>query len=1368
MPLDYMTNTFVDAKQDLIDALKNPNSGVNESNIDQYLKSINIDPVEFDRELQEEKEHTAKFNELLKTGYDRKSTTWLGKGLDKVDDFFLGKDRKGLSQVEAYAFAPGHLKHKYASFTDKTGDTIISGLRSGVQGAVQLGDLLLPETAQEFIKSSAKKVDKFVSGIPYVGEAYEKAQDFVIDPIYERVQKVVDPVTSETQELIGEVGALITGTSALTKTITHIAPKVPGFAKRIAAFTGAEVLVGDKETNTANMLIEWKPELFEPLKILAINPDDPGAIKVLKKAIDAMGIAGAFESVFGGVKGLHLLGKSLINTTKKAKFIKDTKGKPPANPKINNTKIIKDGDDFVFKSNVSQPVKILSDPNIGKKGNWINRWLTSRQGLDKWTFRVYENKEASLKAVTDLAKTYSREFERSIKKVFKKSYNNLPPETIALIKQALGSRIPMEQNATAEVLKILGKSASKRTKKEIKILTKHLDNNIQLAKNNQTRAFNMLPKEIREPILKLRTIADDVSKEISALGLGKGITATIDKNIGIYLTEDFEAFVNPAYINKVSKILLGKGDKSGEAFEIVSAARTALQKAMPKAAPDEINGLLKEYVNKLTKSDIDFLDVLKLGGSAGSTSSGTVIKSRKLYDEGFKILLNPIKDPLRQWNESVKKMSDIVVEHNFLNNIKTIAKDKYGSKLYKVSKVPTTKTGEDFSVRLSELAKGYISQLGPKANPLANVFSTPEYMKVLQRGIDLPAVSGNKAWGTWYGISGYASASKTSLSSGTHIRNMESNLMVLSANGNLGLGFFKEAPSALNKLTKNSPEAIAEIQDLVSRGVLKSGVRAQQIIRSMDDAFKNSQSWLKKAYDKSMGVAGDVYSAEDDVFKIIGFHRELARYRRAYPKMNENELRTFVAEIVKDTMPTYNFIPRSIKYLRRLPIGTFPAFTSEIVRNTVNIARRGASDVWYSLPLYGRKGNAGLFRAGAGRLGGLTATGVATQQYLQFKAQRYGISATDQEILEDTSASWGQTEIREYTDYLEVNPKTGDIEVKYRNLSYSIPQAPIIQIVDKLIPWMMSSAEGYKDDYEFEKDLDKVLGSIGQTLSPMLNESLLVKPLLDLTVRGGQPKQGRAVWKETDSSLTKVGKSLWHLLKAGLPGDITKGMTFHEAIKSERLNKQGGITKSRFPKRLDDEIKSLTGFKNITMNINKNFSIKFGTNVAEIKDANKSLDSIISQGNIDWNNPQEKDRVMKDIARIIQVSFDKQVQLAKYLDNFKELRYFEGTGKNRTKVTMSERKMGAILLGKGARNVDDFFGTLMENTETTIGTFVPPSISSSALVLEREYGIPSNIILEIQSVLEQINGIPLIHDRREQEETAPIVEESNIDIQQGD
>ena len=133
-----------------------------------------------------------------------------------------------------------------------------------------------------------------------------------------------------------------------------------------------------------------------------------------------------------------------------------------------------------------------------------------------------------------------------------------------------------------------------------------------------------------------------------------------------------------------------------------------------------------------------------------------------------------------------------------------------------------------------------------------------------------------------------------------------------------------------------------------------------------------------------------------------------------------------------------------------------------------------------------------------------------------------------------------------------------------------------------------------------------------------------------------------------------------------------------------------------------DEIKSLTGFKNTTMNLNKNFSIKFGTNVAEIKDANKSLDSILRQGNIDWNNPQEKNKVMKDIERIIQVSYSKQVQLAKYLNNFKKLEI------NLSNVNLSERQVetdqsrlerGQITLADVAQSESSLAGAKAKFTE---------------------------------------------------------------------
>ena len=57
--------------------------------------------------------------------------------------------------------------------------------------------------------------------------------------------------------------------------------------------------------------------------------------------------------------------------------------------------------------------------------------------------------------------------------------------------------------------------------------------------------------------------------------------------------------------------------------------------------------------------------------------------------------------------------------------------------------------------------------------------------------------------------------------------------------------------------------------------------------------------------------------------KAVAFYRELQRYSRAYPNATKEQLRNLAAEVVKDTMPTYNMIPRGIKQLRRMPIGAF-------------------------------------------------------------------------------------------------------------------------------------------------------------------------------------------------------------------------------------------------------------------------------------------------------------------------------------------------------------------------------------------------------------------------------------------------------------
>mgnify|MGYP003142699673 FL=1 len=302
--------------------------------------------------------------------------------------------------------------------------------------------------------------------------------------------------------------------------------------------------------------------------------------------------------------------------------------------------------------------------------------------------------------------------------------------------------------------------------------------------------------------------------------------------------------------------------------------------------------------------------------------------------------------------------------------------------------------------------------------------------------------------------------------------------------------------------------------------------------------------------------------------------------------------------------------------------------------------------------------------------------------------------------------------------------------------------------IDKLIPFMMASE--YKDERDFIRDLDKLLSAVLKTASPMINESLLVRPLLDITVRGGKTKDGRSIYAPHDSWGVKAKKAMLHVMKDLLPGTIQKGLTFQDIIKSENINKEGGVTTFGYPKRLDDEIKSLTGFKNVTMNISKSFSTKVGVGLNEIKDLNNSILNILRKRNIDWNNPEEKKAVIDDINKLVIYSFNKQVELARYLHNFKKLEYFEGKGLDRTKIKMSEEKMYSILAGRAAKEVDKSFFNLIAGDLFT-GTFIPPDISSSIFKLNKEHKVPTNILQEINESLTQLEGLTLLMIKKKEE-----------------
>ena len=90
-------------------------------------------------------------------------------------------------------------------------------------------------------------------------------------------------------------------------------------------------------------------------------------------------------------------------------------------------------------------------------------------------------------------------------------------------------------------------------------------------------------------------------------------------------------------------------------------------------------------------------------------------------------------------------------------------------------------------------------------------------------------------------------------------------------------------------------------------------------------------------------MAADVYVAEDDFFKVFNFLSEFDSYKNAYSKALKNgvitkmpsdlQIMKEVANIVKNTVPNYNFVGTFGQNARRLPLGNFISFPIEVSKH---------------------------------------------------------------------------------------------------------------------------------------------------------------------------------------------------------------------------------------------------------------------------------------------------------------------------------------------------------------------------------------------------------------------------------------------------
>ena len=385
---------------------------------------------------------------------------------------------------------------------------------------------------------------------------------------------------------------------------------------------------------------------------------------------------------------------------------------------------------------------------------------------------------------------------------------------------------------------------------------------------------------------------------------------------------------------------------------------------------------------------------------------------------------------------------------------------------------------------------------------------------------------------------------KTILAPVTHFRNL------FSATGfSAGNGIFFENPAVVGKafkdafgklqVGKRSAEANEAYRELLELGVVNSQVQLGDvknllrdvrmgenlnIAKPLESMMKKLTSGTARKTKQFMKGAEDLYTAEDDLFKIANYAVEMHRLRGAYTnagrKFTERQLKEEAADIVRNTVPNYAYVSDTVRALRRLPLGTFMSFPSEIMRTTTNIAQRSIKEIK----------DPALRSIGIKRLLGLTTVLGAAPYGIQKGFQGlYNVSNEELSALKQFLPEWSKN-----STILPIRDEDGDL--KYVDFSHGNAYDTAIRPLQTLLNNIQAGMED--EDVLMKGVLKGMAEAAGELASPFISEAIYTEAMLDIVARGGKTREGRQIY--TDAQLknepgTAIKNMTDHLAKAMMP-----------------------------------------------------------------------------------------------------------------------------------------------------------------------------------------------------------------------------------------
>ena len=989
-------------------------------------------------------------------------------------------------------------------------------------------------------------------------KAKKTVRNFMVDSLVEpfRASGFTETADRIKESIIDKEGK-IKKTETVTGTAASIVPYIMGGTKVYSKLSerGGKILRGatagaitdqllantqEGEGNLFNVLAEVLPEngAKTVAEYISSDEEDSQTVERIKLLGEGTAIGGLVDILGGTVKAGQVAYK---NFKKKFPDLTDEERGEALYLYLKDAKETTDlkapEDKIVFTENPEGVAQVQLQAN-SKINRFINRFLTTRGFFTPKAYNAFEDSQYAQRQVIAKAEHTANRLQEALNNISKTKEG---PEIFKSVNDAL----------TADLK-----------------FTRGLEPKDKIS--DIANEFN-LPKDIAEEVLNARELIDDMSRQlVGSSAVKDSLKETIVENSGQYMRRSYRLFEDSGY-SPDEKVRLDAEDY--------------LTNLNLKRDPN----LSETFARQQAKDQVD--EILSSGSasefsdyfSAVRKVNKNILKKKEDVPDPIRALMGEVTEPSENVVLTVSKMVNLLETNKFYQNL-----DKLGESGGYIFKEGQPRDNKIFSAKIT----GTNSALDGK-------YTTPEILSEIQNNTSRFFKGDKLGWyKNFLTLKGTSQKLKTVFSHVTHIRNFTGGAQFGAANGVNPFGgqarqTFKTLRNSV--LQGGDKELDALYEKYLRLGIINTNVRVNEFRDLLNVGYESGVDNLGSNLSKKLQSYGisknkqqlvdNIYVATDDFYKINYYNQELATLRQHMPEAPLEVLEERAADIVRNTMPNYDRVPKGIKALKELPVGSFFSFPAEIIRTSKNIVKQSATEM--------RSGIEGIRGRGARRLAGFTATTSGWSGLAATTAHLAGFGQEEQEAIAILSETpWSKDSPR---NVIRVEDTIYTNDTQFVD-SYSVIKEPFRAAA-------RAYAEGDINEEDFDKKILDATGAFAFNMfRPYIDEAILTDALTDVMFAAissdGRTSKGKEIFTRGLTTSEKTGNMLTHLGQTLVPGSALSIKSLVGAA-FEQPNKNTGKVKN-----VNAELAAnLTGFKFQELDVEN--VLRFG--VSDFKRASQDI-----------------------------------------------------------------------------------------------------------------------------------------------------------------